>query len=163
MNMTHAPEQGGHRCSCTALRKASRRISQFYDAALASAGLKTTQRAILAQVHRSQPTTVGKLAETLVMDSGGLTHTLKPLERDGYIATATDPADRRNRLISLTALGLQKLTETEVLWAEAEASFEAAMGPARLAALRDALTLLISDEFSAHFTQTHPRHSARPG
>src|ERR1700756_127217 len=30
------------RCSCTTLRKASRRISQLYDAALAPSGLKTT-------------------------------------------------------------------------------------------------------------------------
>ena len=38
----------GSRCNCTALRKASRRISQLYDTALAPSGLKTTQRAILA-------------------------------------------------------------------------------------------------------------------
>ena len=43
------------RCHCTALRKASRRISQLYDVALAPSGLKTTQRAILAQIGRSQP------------------------------------------------------------------------------------------------------------
>ena len=55
------------RCHCTALRKASRRISQLYDAALAPSGLKTTQRAILAEIARSQPTTIGALAEALVM------------------------------------------------------------------------------------------------
>ena len=52
-------DAGESRCSCTALRKATRRISQLYDAALAPSGLKTTQRAILAQISRSQPTTVG--------------------------------------------------------------------------------------------------------
>jgi len=45
------PGEAG-RCNCTALRKASRRISQLYDAALAPSGLKITQRAILAQVAR---------------------------------------------------------------------------------------------------------------
>ena len=48
----------GSGCNCTALRKASRRISQLYDTALAPSGLKTTQRAILAQIGRSEPTTV---------------------------------------------------------------------------------------------------------
>ena len=67
----------GSRCNCTALRKASRRISQLYDMALAPGGLKTTQRAILAQIGRSEPTTIGKLAEALVMDSGALAHTLE--------------------------------------------------------------------------------------
>src|SRR5258706_546275 len=83
------------RCSCTTLRKASRRISQLYDAALAPSGLKTTQRAILAQIRRSEATTVGNLAEALVMDAGALAHTLKPLERDGLISIDVDPDDRR--------------------------------------------------------------------
>lgn len=151
--MTEDSDQDRQPCSCTALRKATRRMSQFYDAALAPAGLKTTQRAILAQIKRSQPTTVGKLAEALVMDSGGLAHTLKPLERDGYIGTAVDPADRRNRLISLTPLGAAKLAETDALWAEAEAGFAAAMGPAKLAALQESLAFLISDAFAASIAQ----------
>ena len=70
----------GKGCSCTTLRKATRRISQLYDTALAPSGLKTTQRAILAQIGRSEPTTVGELAGALVMDSGALAHTLKPLD-----------------------------------------------------------------------------------
>ena len=105
----------GSRCNCTELRKASRRISQLYDTALAPSGLKTTQRAILAQIGRSEPGTVGELAEALVMDSGALAHTLKPLERDGHLSVAVDPADRRNRLISLTLQGRAKLAETDAL------------------------------------------------
>src|SRR6201990_812481 len=98
-----------NRCHCTALRKASRRISQLYDVALAPSGLKTTQRAILAQISRSEPTTVGALAEALVMDSGALAHTLKPLERDGLVKVTIDPNDRRT-----------KLAETDALWAKAQ-------------------------------------------
>jgi DNA-binding HxlR family transcriptional regulator len=86
----------GSGCSCTALRKASRRISQLYDTALAPSGLKTTQHAILAQIGRSEPTMVGELAEALVMDSGAFAHTLKPLERDGLIAVAVDPLMSRS-------------------------------------------------------------------
>jgi hypothetical protein len=37
-------------CSWTQLRKASRRLSQLFDAALAPCGLRTTQRAILRSV-----------------------------------------------------------------------------------------------------------------
>ena len=116
---------GGSQCNCTALRKASRRISQLYDTALAPSGVKTTQRAILAQIGRSEPVTVA-LAEALVMDSGALAHTLKPLERDHFIAAAVDPADRRNRLITLTQRGRAKLAESEALWAKAQQGFEIA-------------------------------------
>jgi DNA-binding MarR family transcriptional regulator len=138
-------------CNCTALRKASRRISQLYDTALAPSGLKTTQRAILAQIGRSERTTVGELAEALVMDSGALAHTLKPLQRDGLIAVAVDPDDRRNRLIALTRRGRTKLAETDALWAKAQRGFEAAFGRADSEALREGLRLLISVDFAATF------------
>ena len=147
------PAQRGmeSRCHCTALRKASRRISQLYDVTLAPSGLKTTQRAILAQIGRSQPTTVGVLAEALVMDAGGLAHTLKPLIRDGLIATDVDPQDRRNRLIRLTSAGQRKLRESDVLWEAAQKGFEKSFGGVRSETLRKAMQLLVSDQFTEDF------------
>jgi DNA-binding MarR family transcriptional regulator len=143
----------GSKCSCTALRKASRRISQLYDTALAPTGLKTTQRAILAQIGRSEPTSVGKLADALVMDSGALAHTLKPLDRDGLVAIAVDPDDRRNRRITLTRHGRAKLAESDALWAKAQSSFESAFGRVESESLRQALQLLVSDQFSSVFAE----------
>jgi len=139
------------RCHCTSLRKASRRISQLYDAALAPSGLKTTQRAILAQIGRSQPATVGALAEALVMDAGGLAHTLKPLLRDGLVAVDVDPQDRRNRLVRLTPAGKARLKQSDVLWEAAHRSFEKGFGGVQSKALREALELLISDRFTENF------------
>jgi DNA-binding MarR family transcriptional regulator len=94
---------------------------------------------------------VGALAEALVMDSGALAHTLKPLERDRLVAVEIDPDDRRNRLITLTAKGRAKLTETDALWAKAQKGFEAAFGKAESEALRDALRFLVSDNFVTTF------------
>ena len=133
------------------LRKASRRISQLYDVALAESGLKTTQRAILAQIARSEPTTIGALAEALVMDAGGLAHTLKPLIRDGLVATGADPQDRRNRLVKLTALGRTRLRDSDVRWEAAQKGFEKGLGSAQSKALREALQLLVSDQFAETF------------
>jgi DNA-binding MarR family transcriptional regulator len=146
-----ARASGGSPCNCTALRKASRRISQLYDTALAPSGLKATQRAILAQISRSEPTTVGALAVALVMDAGALAHTLKPLERDRLVAIEIDPDDRRNRLITLTAKGRATLAETEVLWAKAQRGFEIAFGRAESEAFREALRFLVSDDFVSTF------------
>lgn len=155
---SHAGRRGeGVQCNCTALRKASRRISQLYDAALASSGLKTTQRSILAGIGRSEPTTVGDLAEALVMDPGGLAHTLKPLERDGLVVIAVDPTDRRNRRISLTRRGQAKLAETAALLATAQRGFEAALGRTNSESLRETLSFLTSDTFVATFEKTLSR------
>ncbi len=154
-----ATPKEGSRCHCTGLRKASRRISQLYDAALAPCGLKTTQRAILAQIGRSEPATVGALAEALVMDAGGLAHTLKPLDRDGLVAISVDPNDRRNRLIRLTATGRAKLAESDALWEAAHRGFEAAFGPVKSASLREAMRILVS----TNFVEAFERALSKPG
>src|SRR6202021_1263349 len=95
-------------CNCTALRKATRRVSQLYDSALEPCGLRATQRTILSQIARTGSSAMGELAEALVMDRGALTHNLKPLERDGLVEIRPDPKDRRNRRVVLTATGRAK-------------------------------------------------------
>jgi DNA-binding MarR family transcriptional regulator len=136
-------------CLCTSLRKATRRVTRLYDMALAPAGLKVTQLALLRQIQRSGPVAVGDLAEAQVMDSGGLAHTLKPLERDGFIVMSVDPADRRSRLVALTPEGKKKLDETAALWDKAHHAFETAFGST--GPLRDALRFLVSSEFETLF------------
>jgi DNA-binding MarR family transcriptional regulator len=138
-------------CNCTALRKASRRASQLYDEALASCGLRVTQLAILNQILRMRTPTMGELARALVMDRGALAHNVKPLERDGFIETVADPADRRNRLIALTRAGHRKIVESERSWARAQERFEASFGAKESAALRRALAFIASDGFLEAF------------
>lgn len=138
-------------CDCTALRKASRRISQLYDSALAPSGLKTTQRAILATIRRAGTLSVRELADRLVMDPGGLAHTLKPLMRDGLVASEVDPADRRARVLRLTQEGARMLRRSDTGFEAAQTAFAKALGPEELAALRRVMHLLVSDEFVASF------------
>src|ERR1700733_5796411 len=138
-------------CNCTALRKATRRVSQLYDSALEPCGLRATQRTILSQIARTGSSAMGELAEALVMDRGALTHNLKPLERDGLVKITTDPDDRRNRILALTAAGRARLAQSDALWAGAQRGFEAAFGAAKSASLRKALEYVVSDDFAAAF------------
>ena len=156
--MTRQPQTEKSLCNCTALRKATRRVSQLYDSALEPCGLRTTQRAILNHIGRAVKPSLGELAEALVMDRGALTHTLKPLERDRLIEIRVDPEDRRNRLVALTAAGRKKLEESQALWKRAQAGFETAFGVAKSAALREALEFVVSEDFVAAFDR---RNAAR--
>jgi DNA-binding MarR family transcriptional regulator len=70
------------------------------------------------------------------------------------LAIAVEPADRRNRLISLTQQGRAKLAQTDALWAKAQRGFGAAVGRAESGSLREALRFLISDSFAATFEDT---------
>ena len=149
--MASGSKQQKSSCNCTALRKASRRISHLYDSALEPCGLRTTQRSILIQIARSGAPSLGELAEALVMDRGALTHNLKPLERDGLLEINVDPQDRRNRQVELTAKGRKKLEESARLWKGAQDGFETAFGAAKSAALREALAYVVSEDFAAAF------------
>src|SRR6266481_7295169 len=94
-------------CNAAAIRKASRRITQFYDTTLAPAGLTVTQYTLLTELvsrGRLLPT-VTELADAMVMDRSGLGHTLVPLERDGLITLAVDSEDARVRNVVLTVQG----------------------------------------------------------
>jgi DNA-binding MarR family transcriptional regulator len=151
-NMTIDSKDQKTLCNCTALRKATRRVSQLYDSALEPCGLRATQRTILSHIARAGAPALGELAEALVMDRGALTHNLKPLQRDGMVKISVDPQDRRNRLIALTAHGRTKLAESDALWARAQRGFEASFGVAKSASLRKALEYLVSDDFVNAFS-----------
>src|SRR5215469_2173957 len=68
-------------CNCGALRQAARRVTKFYDDALAPSGLSVNQFSILARLNLVGPSTIQELARLLVMDRSTLGHLLRPLER----------------------------------------------------------------------------------
>jgi DNA-binding MarR family transcriptional regulator len=77
-------------CFAGAARKASRRLTQFYDDALEPCGLRSTQYTILAELARfASPPTLAELARALVSDRSAVGHNLRPLIRDGYVALET--------------------------------------------------------------------------
>ncbi len=129
-------------CNVTALRKASRRLSQIYDAALAPHGLRSTQRAILAHVVRAKSPTMGELASDLVLDRTALNHNLKPLLRDGYLTIEPDAIDARGRRVRLTDRGQQVLEASRDDWLAAQLQFEQMFGETQAAALRSALAII---------------------
>jgi DNA-binding MarR family transcriptional regulator len=129
-------------CTCGSLRKASRRISQFYDAALAPAGIKSTQYSILSEVDRGSlagRVTMCELASAMVMDRSTLGHNLKPLERDDLVVLRLSADDRRKRYVELTKKGRSLLHRARRLWRRAEGRFEKIFGEEAAAKLRAVL------------------------
>jgi DNA-binding MarR family transcriptional regulator len=135
-------------CNCAALRKASRRMSQFYDSALASSGLKSTQFAMLAEIERraDTPPTIRELSEKLVMDQSTIGQNLRPLEREGLISLVTDDADRRSRRVRLTKTGRARLAAALPLWSIAQQRFEDSFGKRAAAELRTVLGTIARDQ-----------------
>jgi DNA-binding MarR family transcriptional regulator len=116
-------------CFATSVRKASRRLTQLYDDALAPSGLRSTQFSILAELAtRSAPPRLMELAEAMVSDRSSLGHALRPLVRDGYVALRRGEADRRTQQIVLTNRGLDKFREALVHWRTAQEAFVSLYG-----------------------------------
>jgi DNA-binding MarR family transcriptional regulator len=138
-------------CNGAVLRKATRRLSQLYDAALAPCGLSGSQRSILVHIKRAGSPTMTELAYGLVLDRSALARNIKPLERDGYLMQRPDDEDGRSRRVELTAAGRAKLIESNRLWRKAQRRFEEVYGVQRAASLRVALAEIYSDEFAAAF------------
>jgi DNA-binding MarR family transcriptional regulator len=131
-----------HACTCGSLRKASRRVSQFYDTALTPVGIKSTQFSILSEIERGSyfgPVTMCELAGAMVMDRSTLGHNLKPLERDDLVALRLSNDDRRKRFVELTKKGQAKLRKSRLLWQRAEGRFEKIFGKRSAAELRAVL------------------------
>jgi DNA-binding MarR family transcriptional regulator len=135
-------------CNCASLRKASRRMSHFYDSALAPSGLKSTQFAIFSQIDRraGEPPTIGDLADALVMDQSTVGQNLRPLERDGLISLEQDATDRRRRHVKLTRKGRLRFAAAQPLWRDAQARFENSFGKQEAAVLRAALLKISNDQ-----------------
>jgi DNA-binding MarR family transcriptional regulator len=135
-------------CSATAMRKATRRLTQLYDDALERCGLRSTQFTILAELDllKESAPTMAELAGILVMDRSALGHNLQPLLRDGLVALKESAADRRRRYVVLTPQGRAKLKVAVKLWKEAEDRFRAVFGASRAAGFRATLLEIARDD-----------------
>lgn len=127
---------GPQECHCPAVREAARHVTRFYDHLLAPSGLRTTQFAILASLHRLGPMTITNLADALALDRTTLGRNIQPLQRDHLIAASRRSEDRRSKQVHVTRAGVARLKAAAQLWAEAQARFEAAFGAPRVSALR---------------------------
>ena len=138
--MTPAPEPTV--CVCASLRMATRVVARHYDRALAPAGISTNAYSILVRLGRLGPLPLGALASALAMDRSTLSRELAPLEAAGFVETATDPADRRRRVLSLSEAGRETVRKARPLWQEAQRTLEQHFGEARSAALVGELNAL---------------------
>ena len=135
-------------CNCLALRQAARHVTQFYDAFLLPAALRTTQFSILAKLRRHGPMTINRLAAEMVMDRTTLGRNIRPLHRQGLLTVAPGRTDRRRKEVQLTELGRERLRIAVSGWNEAQNRFDAVFGAERAAGLRQLLHIVSASELT---------------
>ncbi|MDR2819093.1 MAG: MarR family winged helix-turn-helix transcriptional regulator [Desulfovibrio sp.] len=106
-------------CYCAATRKASRILTNFYDAAIAPSGLKITQYSLLKTLQRLGPVPIAALAEDMLLERTTLVRNLKILSQKALVEIFPDKQPRA-RLIRLTDKGEEELARAIPLWRQAQ-------------------------------------------
>lgn len=116
-------------CLCFNLRCASRAVTRFYEAALASSALKVTQTPILGGLAANPDgLTMAQLSDWLEMDRTTLLRNLRPLEEQRFVKA--DTVDRRT-VLRLTKAGQRALADSFQAWRQAQKRATATLGAAR--------------------------------
>jgi len=131
-------------CTCLAVRRIARALTQAYDRALEPAALTVNQFGLLAKLHGASQggrarVRIGTLAERLGMHPTTLNRDLKPLRAQGLVADAVDASDRRARAIVITAKGRTRLRKAIPYWRRAQTRLDDALGTELARGLNDAL------------------------
>jgi DNA-binding MarR family transcriptional regulator len=126
-------------CLCLQVQRAARSLARRFDEAFRTLDLTNGQFSILMSLNRPEPPPMGVVANLLAMDRTTLTAALKPLERRGLVTIARDKADRRNRVLILTAKGRALLARAAPIWQRTHAEVEAQLSAGKLENLRSGL------------------------
>jgi DNA-binding MarR family transcriptional regulator len=137
---TFAPSRNGvapaspDACILRHVSRVSRAVIAAYDPALAPFGLTGHQFNLMMTLGNMGPMTVGALADTLGMDASGVPRAIRPLTDDGFIAVERG-ADRRQRVLSLTASGRKRLDLATPAWTKVQAELLDTIGANRWVSL----------------------------
>ena len=124
-------------CYCSNLRRAAKRISEYYDRHLTPFGLSISQYSILANLSGMDGCGTGELARRLQLEKSTLVRTLQPLLQNGLVEDRA-PAGSRARQLHLTAMGKERLEAARPAWKSAQTAMKDRFGD-RLTGMMDLL------------------------
>ena len=122
-------------CASFNFRRVSRAITALFDRAMQDSGLRSTQFAILTAVAKTQPVSIGAIADLLIIDATTLTRSLNLLKKLGYL-TISPRGAKRQRFLNLTDDGLKALARAVPLWRKIQQSFVNQVGEEHWRTLR---------------------------
>lgn len=116
-------------CYCVALRKASRKVTSLYDAALEPIGVNVAQFSLLRTIERAAPVSLTELGRMTELDRSTVGRNVRLLQRLGLVRVAPG-ADQREATVALAEPGRDVLRRGAPLWDEAQRKIESCLGPA---------------------------------
>lgn len=128
-------------CHCIALRKASRKVSSIYDAALEPLGVNVAQFSLLRNIARMAPVSLTDLGARVALDRSTVGRNARVLERMGLVISGPGE-DQREAVLTISDKGHQIIAQGNPLWDGAQRAVEERLGPGNIEQLRTLLALL---------------------
>lgn len=128
-------------CHCILLRKASRKVSSYYDEALAPLGVNIGQFSLLRNINRMAPVSLTDLAHQVELDRSTVGRNAKVLERMELI-TIGHGEDQREAMLEVAPKGSGILEEGAPLWDGVQDEIEARLGREKAEQLQELLAAL---------------------
>ena len=128
-------------CTCMRVRQASRTLSRLYDESLRPIGLQISQLTVLVAtaMFGEAGAKIGEMADVLGMERTTLTRNLRPMEKEGWLRVARDPADARSRIVLLTRIGERVIERAFPAWQQTQKRLRGLLGSGQADDLRDRL------------------------
>jgi DNA-binding MarR family transcriptional regulator len=128
-------------CHCILLRKASRKVSSYYDEALAPLGVNIGQFSLLRNINRLAPISLTDLAVQVDLDRSTVGRNAKVLERMGLVAIGHGE-DQREAMLTVAPQGHAILKQGAPLWDGVQDDIEARLGAEKTRQLQELLAAL---------------------
>jgi DNA-binding MarR family transcriptional regulator len=121
-------------CVCFNLRRATRAVTQFYDAEMRRHGIRPTQGPILTALMSKDSWNMAELSDRLGMERTTLVRNLRPLQRDGLVQAVG--GGRGNRVeLAITAKGRKQMEKLAPAWKSAQSAVVKTLGEKRWSAI----------------------------
>jgi DNA-binding MarR family transcriptional regulator len=117
-------------CVCFNLRRATRAVTQFYDAELRRHGIRPTQTPILTALAARPSWSMEELSAFLGLERTTLVRNLRPLQRKKWVAAAGGGRGSKVAL-SITSKGRQELENFAPAWRAAQRAIVQTLGAGR--------------------------------
>ena len=135
-------------CLCLHVQRAARALARRFDAELKPVGLTNGQFSLLMSLNRPDApgvpkATVGSVAELLGMDRTTLTAAARVLYGRGLLTVDAEAADKRSKVLRLTAEGRRVLAAAVPIWTRVHGEIERGLGDGEAKRLRKSLQTVV--------------------
>jgi len=117
------------------LGRASRAFGRIADVALRDLGFATGQLPVLMNLKGGKALSQAELARIAQVEQPSMAQLLNRMERDGLVQRSADPADKRSRLVALTAEANARMPQAKVRMEALSAQMLAGFSPEESAQL----------------------------